>query len=143
MNTRISLIGLMICSLFFISSCNMPGGDIDMEEGLYKITYRTEITGMPVPMPPITLTQCLTKENPVPNQSSDNQECQITNMKKHGNIVIWKMECKQRGSSMKATGKMIFREDSLGGKTEMKMETESGNRVIITYMEGKRIGPCK
>ena len=82
MQNRILLIGLMFCSLFFVSSCNMLGGDVDMEEGLYKITYRMEITGMPIAMPPITLTQCLSKENPVPNQSSDNQGCKITNMKK-------------------------------------------------------------
>jgi hypothetical protein len=142
MQNRILLISLIVCGLFFISSCGMFGGDVDMEEGLYRITYKTEITGMPFPIPPFTLSQCLTKDNPVPDQSSKNQECKITNMQKSGDTVTWKMECTQRGGSMQASGTMTFKGDSLEGKTQMNMGPDAGNRVITTYMKGKRVGPC-
>ena len=133
---------LMILCLIFNISCSKGKGELDLEEGMYSITYRTEIPGMPMPMPPITLNQCITQKNPVPEQSSGSDECTITRMNTSSDTVTWTMECKQRGSYLKATGTMTFQGDKLEGKTQMEMETKSGRDTVTTYMEGKRTGPC-
>lgn len=116
---------------------------LDIKEGQYEITSRVEIPGMPSSMPPVTVKQCLTQKDPVPNQSSAGQECRITDMKTEGNTVSWAMECTQQGNSMQGKGSMIFQGDRFKGKSEMKMGPEAGNMLIITHTEGKRIGACQ
>jgi hypothetical protein len=137
---RILLISSMVfCLTFGLSSA----WGLDLEEGQYEITSRVEMPGMPESMPPVTVTRCLTKQNPVPNQSTGGQECRITDMKTQDNTVTWTMECSQGGSTMQATGTITFHGDRFEGETRMKMGPEAGNQVIITHMEGRRIGPCQ
>lgn len=143
MKKGILFTGLIILCLMFSISCSKGKGGLDLEEGMYSITYRTEIPDIPEPMPPITLTQCITRKHPVPEQSSGNEECTINRMETSSDTVAWTMECRQRGNYLKVTGTMTFQGDNLEGKTEMEMETESGNGTVTTYMEGKRIGPCR
>ncbi len=143
MAKRIVLISVMVFCLACGLSCSRGSGGLALEEGQYEITYKSEMPGMPVSMPPVTVTQCLTKQNPVPNQSTGNQECRITEMKTEGDTVTWTMECTQGGSTMHATGTITFQGDRLQGETRMEMGPEAGNRVIITHMEGRRTGPCQ
>ena len=133
---------ILFCLVFGLTSSE--GADsLDLEDGKYEITYRSEMQGMPIPMPPITLTQCLTQQDPVPNQSAGSQECTIKDMKTKGNTVSWTMECVQQGSLMRATGRMTYNGNNFEGETRMKMGPEAGNQELITRIQGKRIGPCQ
>ncbi len=136
----------MLKKLFFGSiilltaiSITFAGSGPNMKEGLWEITTKTKMPGME--MPPMKHTQCITKNDLVPQSSQPGQECKITETKVIGNTVTWTMQCKTQGGEMKGTGKIIYSGDSFEGTMIMSMP--QANMKITTHISGKRIGDCK
>jgi len=124
-----------------------PAWGLDLTPGKYEITTTTkmEIPNMPsgVPeMPPQTMTQCLTKQDPVPSSSADAQGCKVTDMKTEGNTLTYTMTCEQQGQTIKSSGKMTYKGDTFNGTTKTNMESNNGKMTITTLTNGKRIGKC-
>jgi len=137
----------MIKKLFFASiillaamSICFAGSAPNMKAGLWEITIKTEMQGMT--MPPMKHTQCLTKEDFVPQgPQQPGQECKITDVKVDGNTVNWVLECKSPSGKMKGTGTTTYSGDSFKGTMVLVMPQT--NMKITTHMSGKRIGECK
>ncbi|RLB26503.1 MAG: hypothetical protein DRG66_06760 [Deltaproteobacteria bacterium] len=136
----------MLKKLFFGSiilltaiSITFAGSGLNMKEGLWEITTKTKIPGME--MPPMKHTQCITKNDLVPQSSQPGQECKITETKVIGNTVTWTMQCKTQGEEMKGTGKITYSGDSFEGTIIISMP--QANMKITTHISGKRIGDCK
>jgi hypothetical protein len=136
----------MLKKLFFGSiilltaiSITFAGSELNMKEGLWEITTKTKIPGME--MPPMKHTQCITKNDLVPQSSQPGQECKITETKVIGNTVTWTMQCKTQGEEMKGTGKITYSGDSFEGTIIISMP--QANMKITTHISGKRIGDCK
>jgi hypothetical protein len=129
----------MFLAIFSIFVSVSFAGSI-FKEGLWEITSKMEIPGMPVPMPPITYRQCMTNQNPVPNQSQPGQECHMKNLKTKGNIVSWEMVCDSPQGEVKSSGKITYKGDRLDGVVMMDMP---GQGQMKTTMTGRRIGKCK
>ena len=134
-----TIVSMLACMAFFVTNA----WGLDLQDGEYKITSKVEIPGMPMQMAPVTVTQCLTKQDPVPNQSTASQQCNIINMKTEGKTVTWKMECTQQGQKMQGSGKMAYYGDRFEGTINTKMGPQSGNMTITTVVNGKRIGACR
>ncbi|BBO80596.1 DUF3617 domain-containing protein [Desulfosarcina ovata] len=114
------------------------GTEIDLQDGMWEITSQVNMQGMTVP--PVTFSQCITKENAVPQSSSPGQEdCTITDMQTVGSTVSWTMQCNTQGGAMTGKGKITYHGDRFDGE----MKTETMGMVMITKMSGKRTGPCK
>ena len=62
--------------LLFAFSVSFAGSGPNMQEGKWEITTKVEMPGMPMNMPPMTHTQCLTKDDFVPQNSQSGEECQ-------------------------------------------------------------------
>lgn len=134
-----AIVSILACMTFFITNAwglNIQGGE-------YKITSTVEMPGVPMQIPPTTVTQCLTEQDPVPNQSTAGQKCNIIDMKTEGKTVTWEMECAQQGQKMHSTGKMVYYGDRFEGTLKTKMGPQSGNMTITTVVKGKRIGACQ
>jgi len=116
---------------------------LDLQDGKYEITSKVEMPGMPMQPPPMTITQCLTQQDPVPNQSSGGQPCKIIEMNTEGKSATWKMECTQQGQKMQSTGKIVYHGNSFEGTTNTTMGAQSGNMTITTVISGTRIGDCQ
>ena len=123
---------------------------LDLKPGKYEITTSAKMTGMPEgmamggSMPPMTATQCITEQNPVPSSSSANSgPCKVTNVKIKGNTATYNMECSQGGQTAVSKGKMSYHGDSFEGTTVMEMGPEAGGMSITSTIKAKRIGPCK
>lgn len=136
----------MLKKLFFGSiilltaiSITFAASGPNMKEGLWEITTKTKMPGME--MPPMKHTQCITKNDLVPQSSQPGQECKITETKVIGNTVTWTMQCKTQGGEMKGTGKITYSGDSFEGTMIMSMP--QANMKITTHISGKRIGDCK
>lgn len=114
---------------------------LDFTEGKWEITSNVEMPGMPTTMAPVTVTQCLTKQDPVPSKSAGG-DCRVMDMKQSGNTITWTMECDQQGNTMKSTGKMTYAGDKFEGTIKTSMGPQAGNMEITTKMSGKRIGTC-
>lgn len=129
----------MFLTVFFIFVSVSFAGPL-FNEGLWKITSKMEIPGMPVPMPPITYTQCLTKHDPVPSRSESGQECRTKNIKTKGNTVSWEMVCDSQQGEVKSSGKITYKGDRFDGVVMMDMPGQGQMKMTMT---GQRIGKCK
>ena len=113
--------------------------DTMMKPGLWEITTKTEMPGMPFQPPPMTVQHCYTaqdvKEQPVPKD----EQCKVTDLKTSGSKVSWKVECKGEAAG-KGEGQITYQGDSAyEGWT--KMQTQ-GMTVSMQY-KAKRLGDCK
>ncbi|MDX9709788.1 MAG: hypothetical protein RBT64_09555 [Trichloromonas sp.] len=43
-------------------------GQVDMQDGQWEITTRVEMPGIPVQIPPMTVSQCITQKDLIPPQ---------------------------------------------------------------------------
>ncbi|MBW2607032.1 MAG: DUF3617 family protein [Deltaproteobacteria bacterium] len=129
---------LILGMLFVFVSVSFAGSLL--KEGLWEITSKMEIPGMPVPMPPITFKQCMTNQNPVPNQSQSGQECRMKNIKTKGNTVSWDMVCDSQQGEMKSSGKITYKGDRFNGVVLTDIPGQGQMKMTMT---GRRIGKCK
>jgi hypothetical protein len=139
---RTPYVTLILAALFCLLFSATATADYDINEGLWEITLKTEIEGMPMTMPPVTNTQCITRDTLVPKSNQPGQECEITNQKIVGNTITYDIVCSGRGGSVKGHGEATYTGDTMAGKMEMNMPGQDDMK-IITKMSGKRIGPCK
>ena len=131
--------------IIFISMITIFTGNAfaepNINPGLWEITTETEMVGMPgMKVPPQTHTQCLSKEDLVPQSKEASKECQITDVHQSDNKVSWKIICSGKNGSMEGTGEMTYNGDSLEGF--MDMVIKGANMTIKNKMKGHRIGEC-
>ena len=112
----------------------------NMKEGLWEITTKVEIPGMPFAMPPRTYTQCITKEDLIPQKPERSQECEMISRKIVGDTVLWTMECQTPEGTAVMNGKVTYKGETFDGETKMK--TPDGTE-ITHHISGRRIGECK
>lgn len=123
----------------------LKAADPNMKDGLWEITTKTEMKGIPGNIPPTVMKQCLTKKDNVPQQDkSKNPNCKMTENKLSGNTVTWTMLCKEKdGSTMESKGQMTYKGDTFDGNSVMTMKDKAGkSQQITSKMNGKRLGPC-
>ena len=116
----------------------------NMKPGMWEITMKMDIPGMPSGMPPQVVKQCLTQkdtENPQKvTQAGEN--CQVSNYQMKGNTVSWDMACKG-SQQMTGSGTMTFGGDSYTGTTRMSMKGGGQSHDMTMQYSGKRVGDCK
>lgn len=141
---------IIVCVLtgLILSFSNNPvlAGSVNMEEGLWEITSKAEIPGMPFAMPEVKHTQCLTQEDLFPQgQSQMNQDCKMTTSDVTGNTASWTMVCLQQGMRNKTSGKITYNGTSFDGvmKTQASDPKGDGMMDMTTTMRGKHLGACK
>ena len=109
-------------------------------DGKWEVKTDMEMPGMPMKIPTVTTTQCITPaeandpQKAVPQAKKD---CTVSDYKTDGNKVTWSMVCTGKGA-MTATGEIIYAGDTYTGT--MKMDT-SGQAMTMKY-SGKRLGDC-
>ena len=136
-------------AIFFMVMCCLglfftPTWGLDFKPGKYKITSTVNMPGMPAgSVPPQTITQCLTKQDPVPVKDAGGQTCKIKDMDQDGNSISWKMECIQQGQKITNDGQITYNGDSFEGTITTNMGPEAGNMTIKTAVSGNRIGECQ
>jgi hypothetical protein len=121
-------------------------GSAQMKEGLWEITSKGEIQGMPAQMPATTIKQCITKQNAVPKPEgpSRDQDCVIKDQKIIGDTVTYTMECKDKaGTNVQISGQMAFKGNSFDGTSNTTIKSkEMGTMQMTGKMSGKYVGPC-
>ncbi len=129
--------------LFTATSISFAEPAPDMKDGKWEITTKTEMPGMPMQMPAVTSTQCLTKEDLVPqnSQQGGGGECKVTDVKVEGNTVSWTMHCSGQGGEIKGSGEITYSGDSFKGKMNIIMT--QANMKMVNTMNGTRIGECE
>lgn len=130
-----------VCFTPLIASAAGP----NIQEGQWEITMKMEMQGMPAHMShPITYTQCLTKNDAVPQKREANKDCSMKKQKITGNTVSWEMVCKDRdGGTIESAGKITYRSDKFDGTMKATMTGRETGKMVMGYkMSGRRLGPC-
>jgi hypothetical protein len=119
-------------------------GEPNMQEGMWEITMKTEMPGMPMEMPPMKFNQCLTKNDMVPQKKEKNEDCKMISTKVEGNSVTWVVQCRMKDGTMDSTGKITYKGGGFDGVIRAVMNTKDTGKMEVTqHMSGKRIGECK
>jgi len=121
----------------------IPSWALDFEPGRYEITSKIDMPGMPGAIPPQTIIQCMTDQDPVPNSSPENRDCKITNMQKTKTTVSWEMECIQQGQKMTSVGQMTYNGDTFKGTIQTNLGPNAGNMKMTAVITGKRLSNCE
>ena len=127
---------LFVVSLFFFS-CTVQKGP-NMKEGLWYITVKMDVPGMPVQIPPKTYTQCLTQKEAVPKPKEANNNCEIVKQDVKGETVSWKVECKTKEGTAVSDGTITYKGDTMEGVITMKQ----GDMKATQRLSGRWIGKC-
>ncbi len=142
---RLFLVTLMCLSFLFMGCSKKEEGSkkvsgLNMKEGKWEITFTMQATGkMPFQMPPQTFTQCITKENAVPQKVEPNQDCKITKQEVKGDTVSWTVECKTPEGPVITDGTVTYKGTTFDGMIKVKQK----DMEITQTMNGKWIGECK
>jgi len=129
----------LICASFAVAA---P----DMKEGLWEVTVtsKMEMPGMTMPMPPVKHTQCLTKNDFVPQKTEKGEQCEKVNVTINGNTVSWTVKCTGKEGPTKATGKITYKGSTYEGVMSMTFPNQGGGEGKMTSsMSGKWIDKCK
>ncbi len=130
---------LLVAFFILLFSACSGGNSVDLKEGKWNITTTMNMPGMPFQVPPITVTQCLTQKDFMPEQQeADDSSCKIINQQVKGSTITWEMECPNSKSSTTIT----YKHDKFNGATTMKTTTPSGIMNMSSTIEGKYIGLC-
>jgi hypothetical protein len=134
---------LAVVSFGFLLSGSALGA-MNMEDGMWEITMKMEMPGMPTEMPPVTFSQCLTKKDSIPQKKDRNEDCKIVSSSVDGNTVTWVAQCRIKDGTVDSTGKITYKGNGFDGVIKAVMNTKNtGTMEINQRMTGKRTGPCK
>ncbi|HLE08707.1 MAG TPA: DUF3617 family protein [Thermodesulfobacteriota bacterium] len=125
--------------VFFAANAN---AGLDMQDGKWEITTEIEMLGMPIKMPPVTVTECLTSKAPVPEEKGEGMECKMVEQKVSGDTITWKVKCSGSSGESEGSGSVTYKGDRMEGV--MKMKAKHGNEMMemTSRMKGRRIGKC-
>lgn len=115
-----------------------------MQAGLWEITTKMEMPGMPAGMGQQTVRQCIRPneaENPEKTLPKDDQ-CQVKDYRLQGNSASWRMECRGEGQ-MTGTGSITYGGTSYSGTIKMNIRQGGQAMAMTQTLAGKRIGDCK
>lgn len=114
--------------------------------GRWEVVMQMDMPNMPIKMPEMKTTQCVTPEqakDPAnslprgPDGRGGKNDCKVSDYKVSGQTVTWKMACTSP-QAMTSTGEMTFTDDSYAGT--MKMNSPQGDMMM--KVSGKRLGDC-
>jgi len=127
-----------------ITVSTSANADINVQEGLWEITSKIEISGTPVQINigEQKVTQCIDKQKIIPKTDKKiNKYCTISDQTIDGDTVTWKMTCT---NNMHSEGSITYHGDTFNGKMRSKAEIPNmGMMAMNIQLTGKRIGECK
>ncbi len=120
------------------------GAYAEIKEGLWEITTKVEMKGVPMQMPATTVKQCITKDKAVPKSASEDYECKTKDYKVSGDTVTYSVECWGKGGLMITEGKTTYKGNTFDGTSTTKIKAKDQPEIQMSNkISGKYIGPCK
>jgi hypothetical protein len=134
----------LIFLAIFISLIWVAGSSAEIKDGLWQITTKVEMKGIPAQMPATTVKQCITKNNPVPQSDAKNYECKTKGHSVSGDTVTYVVECTGKNSAMIIIGETTYKGNTFDGTSTTTVKTKGQpDMQINNKISGKYIGPCK
>lgn len=129
---------MAMCALAI--SATLFAAETPGKPGKWEQTIQTEIEGMPMKMPPVKTTVCITDEDMKNAEKSLPQaqaDCKMIDYEVDGNTVTWKVKCTGEQPAT-GEGKVTYTDDAYTGTMKMEME----EMKMTMKMSGKWLGSC-
>jgi hypothetical protein len=121
-------------------------------DGNWELTIEMQMPNMPMKMPPMKSTQCITKEEAAdpnkmvpsrPQRGGPPSDCKVSDYKESGNKVTYNVTC-SGAQPTTGTAEFIYEANSYHGTMVMNMSMERGGAPMAMTMNyvGKRLGDC-
>ena len=138
--TRITRIAIVVVVAGLSASALAQG---PRRDGNWEVKAEMSMPDMPMSMPPMTLTQCVTKEQAQDPQKylpqGPGQKCTVSDFKMDDAKITWKMMCGGTGpEAMSGTGEIVYKENSF----ESVINMEGQGHKMMVKSTGKRLGDC-
>jgi len=141
---RVVFAAIVIC---LASSAHAAGPD--MKDGLWEITVKMDMPGMPATMPPQTIRQCITRRDlddlrkMTPSAAMGDARCEMSDYKVQENTARWNWRCKGEEAASGSTT-LTFSRNAYSGTNQMSMKPRGGPAQNMTmHYTGKYLGPCQ
>ncbi|MFZ2491025.1 MAG: DUF3617 family protein [Thermoanaerobaculia bacterium] len=108
--------------------------------GKWKVTIETVMADMPMKMPPMTTTVCLSEkdvEDPQKAMGNMKGDCKVTDLQTTDNKVSYNIDCPSQ--KMKGHAEFTFTDSSYKGLMKMKVDEQS----ITQKYSGEHLGACE
>ena len=125
--------------LLFVVGLSVYAKDIDIKTGMWEWSATMQMQGVSFKMPPTKYTSCITKEDLIPKQSNQLEQCRILKNKIVNNTVEWSIECNNEAGKSTSEGKIVYTKTTAKGEIFVK----SHGMTMVSKITGKRIGSCK
>ena len=124
-------------ALSFFTACSGSNA-VDIKEGKWSIETTTVMPGMPFSMPPMTLTQCMSENSYLLENSNNDNSCKVVNKKIKGSTVTWDVQCAQTVTH----ASMTYNHNTLHGEMKVEANTKDGGMTVTSTIKGHYIGQC-
>lgn len=111
----------------------------NMKPGLWKMSTQVEMPGMPMQMPMVTYTKCLSEKDVVPQAGDARNNCKMSSSNVQGDTVTWRMECSNPGGPVTMDGRATFR----GNTMEGAVKVNQAGQMMTQRISGKWTGLCR
>jgi hypothetical protein len=117
----------------------------NMSAGLWEITTKSEMPGMPMQMPPTTFRHCYKAEDLKQTKETlpVDKNCKFDDLKESGNSVRWKVSCKTESGPMSGSGEVTYAGQSYTGNMTLIGKVEGMDINMKQSYTAKRVGDCK
>jgi hypothetical protein len=139
--TRLAALVFLVAS---VSQVAFAQTQLPLREGNWELTVQVEMPGMPMKMPDVKDTRCLTRDmlkDPaaaVPSASpGSNNDCKVSDYQTTGNKATWKMVCTVP-MPISGSGEITYAGDTYTGSITVSM----GGTPAVMNFSGKRLGDC-
>lgn len=122
-----------------------------LEGGLWEVTAKTKVAGMPMQIPTQTHRQCMESTDfsdpkgvlPAPQSMRGGEQCRVEDYHLAGDTARWTLKC-TGPQSITGNGEVTFGTTEYHGTMKMNgMKGPQGPMVITTSFNGRRLGACK
>jgi len=113
------------------------------QEGEWQITTQTEIPGMPFTPPAVTMRQCLTLKDRIPQGKDATGECKVVDQSSSGDTIRWTMRCGDATGTTEAKGEVTYSGKTMKGVSHITSSSRGETMQMTSRMKGQRIGPCQ
>src|SRR3954469_21232225 len=116
-------------------------------DGNWQINLEMDVPGLPQAMPPMSVMQCITKEQAkdptkmIPQGAGVPPDCKVLDLKNEGNKTSWSMKCEGQ-NAMSGSGEFTFSGETYTGSMKLEMDRGGQPMPMSVKYSAKRMGEC-
>lgn len=128
--------------VFLVFSCfitSLATAAPDVTPGLWKMSTRMEMPGLPMKMPAVSYKKCFSGKDVVPQTSDTKNNCKMGKSSIKGDTITWHMECDGQSGPATFDGKASFRGKTMKGVVNVNQSGQS----MLQHISGQWVGQCE